>query len=816
MECFDCEVFAKDWMFVFINIDDPNKREIIVNDPDRLRAFYESHREKIFVGYNSRSYDQYIFKAILCGIDPKKINDYIIQGGKGAFFSVKLKDIKLLVYDCMVDKTKSLKQLEAFMGNDIRETSVDFNLNRKLTAEEIELTKRYCTHDVEQTIEVFKRQPEEFESQKSLVEAFNLPKTYMTKTKAQLSAIILEAQYIGDRFDEFEIRFPDTLKISDRYQYIYDWYKNPLNRNYEMSLKTRVYGVPHIFAWGGIHGAIPNYIGEGFYVMSDVASLYPSIMIEYGFLSRNVPDIKKFVEIRDRRLVLKKAKNPMQLPYKIVINSTFGAMKDRYNQLYDPLMANCVCVAGQLLLLDLIDKVEQHFGDKCQLIQSNTDGILVKLPDESCYEEYLAVCKEWETRTRLSLEHDIYSKVYQKDVNNYVIVKPDGVYKKPSDQWKTKGAYVKKLKDLDYDLPVVNKALIECLVHGTPIETYIENCNLLKEYQKIIKIGKDYAYGMHGDKPLSERVLRVFASSNPQSPGIFKYRNGEVAKVGNTPDHAIIINDNVNGLGVDDRIDKSWYINLAKKRYDDFMKPGAASELPDISDYDFSGCRDFTEVIQKTFSETSCKPKAFKTRILLNCFYEYGSIKKLLRWYELYRTIYGKKGIQKEKLEKLGIDIELAAQFGHNAPKSITKLDSERFFAYLIEHLPDDEFSLNEITERQFLEFDSISYVNPCLHSGYCAVSDLTMERNVITFTLRSFKEGKRAKFKLSNGRLDTCGLHNGQVIKIGKTRKEYQQKFMGYDEQRRPIIREYKDFPIYELLTWHNTENVSITPMAV
>ena len=804
MECFDCEVFAKDWMFVFINMDDPKKREIIVNNPEGLRKFYESHNDEIFVGYNSRSYDQFIFKAILCGIDSKKISDYIIQGGKGAFFSPKLRDVNLLVYDCMVDKTKSLKQLEAFMGNDIRETSVDFNLNRKLTEEEIELTKKYCTHDVEQTIEVFNRQPEEFASQKSLIEAFNLPKTYLTKTKAQLSAIILEAQYVGDRFDEFEIRFPDTLRIGSKYQYIYDWYRNPLNRNYDLSLKTKVYGVPHIFAWGGIHGAIPNYIGEGFYVMSDVASLYPSIMIEYGFLSRNVPDIKKFIEIRDRRLVLKKAKNPMQLPYKIVINGTFGAMKDRYNQLYDPLMANCVCVAGQLLLLDLIDKLEQHFGDKCQLIQSNTDGILMKLPDESHYDEYASVCKEWEGRTRLNLEHDIYCKVYQKDVNNYVIVAPDGHYK-------TKGAYVKKLKELDYDLPVVNKALLERLVNGTPIETYIENCNLLKEFQKVIKIGKDYEYGMHGDRPLNERVLRVFASSDPNDPGIFKYRNGEIAKVGNTPDHALIINDNVNGRGVDGRIDKNWYIELTQKRYDDFMRPTSESELPDISDYDFSDCRDFTEVIQKTFSETSCKPKAFKTRILLNCFYEYGSIKKLLRWYELYRTIYSKKSIQKEKLEKLGVSVELTAKFGHNAPKSITKLDGNGLFTYLIEHLPDDEFTLNEITEQQFLEFGSVSYINPNLHSGYCSVSDLSMDRNIITFTLRSFKEGKRARFKLSNGRLDTCGLHNGQVIKIGKTRKEYLQKFKGYDENRRPIIREYKDFPIYELLTWHCAENVVI-----
>ena len=804
MWVFDCEVFYKDWLFVFIDESNHEKKKVIINDDSAFKGFYEENKNEIFIGYNARSYDQFIAKSILCDINPKKTNDYIIQGGKGGFYSPKFKKVKLLVYDCMVDKTKSLKQLEGFMGDDIRETTVPFDLKRKLTDEEIKETVQYCTHDVEETIKVFHLQPEEFASQKSLLEAFDLPDVYLSKTKAQLSSIILNAVNLGDRFDDFEIRFPDTLKISEKYQYIYDWYKRPLNRNYHMSLKTKVWGIPHIFAWGGIHGAIPNYIGEGFYVMSDVASLYPSIMIEYNLLSRNVPDPSKFVEIRDRRLVLKKEKNPMQLPYKIVINGTFGAMKDKFNALYDPLMANCVCVSGQLLLLDLIDKLECHFGDKCQLIQSNTDGILVKLPDPTYYDEYVKVCKEWESRTRLNLEHDVYTKIFQKDVNNYVIVGQDGHYK-------TKGAYVKKLHALDYDLPVVNKSLIERLVNGTPVEKYIDECNLLKEYQKIIKIGKDYEYGMHGDKPLSERVLRVFASNDDRDPGIFKYRNGEIAKVGNTPEHAIIINEDVNGKSITDKIDKQWYIDLANKRYDDFMKASPESELPDISDYDFSGCSDFTEVIQKAFSETSCKPKAFKNLILLNYFYEYGSIKKLLRWYELYSSINDKKSIKKEKLEEIGIDVDVAAQFGNNAPKSITKLNSNGLLNHLVSNLSDDEFTLDEITRLQFLEFKSVSYVNEKLHSGYCSVSDLQLDRNVVTFTLRSFKEGKRAKFKISNCRLDNSGLHNGQVIKIGKTKKDYQMIFMGYDDEHRPIMKKAKDFPIFELLTWHSCENVKI-----
>ena len=80
--------------------------------------------------------------------------------------------------------------------------------------------------------------------------------------------------------------------------------------------------------------------------------MYPATMINYGFLSRNVVNPDKYRQIRDDRIVLKRQKDPKQLPYKIVLNSTYGASKDKNNALYDPLMANNVCINGQLLIVN--------------------------------------------------------------------------------------------------------------------------------------------------------------------------------------------------------------------------------------------------------------------------------------------------------------------------------------------------------------------------------------------------------------------------------------------------------------------------------
>ncbi|MCR1953055.1 hypothetical protein NSA50_18815 [Clostridium sp. DSM 100503] len=561
---YDFEVFSHDWLVV---IKDTNTRTTheILNDEEELRKIYEANKDNIWIGYNSRSYDQYILKGILLGMDPKEINDHIIVKNLGGWqYSRLFNQIQLYNFDIMTDKFKGLKQLEGFMGNDIRETTVNFNINRKLNSKEIEEVFFYCNHDVEQTMQVFINRKEEFESQMNLIKTFKLPLKYINKTKAQLSAIILEADK-REHDDEFEITIVDNLKLN-RYKNIKQWYENKENNDYKKSLEIDVEGVPHVFGWGGLHGAKDKYQGEGIFINSDVESYYPSLMIVYNFLSRNVRYPEKFKEIYDVRVGLKRAgKKAEQAPYKIVLNGTYGASKDKYNNLFDPLQANNVCINGQLLLLDLIEHVTDAIPGAI-LIQSNTDGVMFKLPSEELIEIYKDVCKEWSKRTNMNLEHDLIKKVIQKDVNNYIIVMENG-------KIKSKGAYVKSLNKLDNDLPIVNKALMDYFINGISVEDTINNCDDLIEFQKVVKVSGKYNYALHGPKIISEKVLRVFASKSRRDPGVFKlHRNKENPdKIGGTPERCFIENGDINGVKVPRKLDKKWYIDTANKRIKDFI-----------------------------------------------------------------------------------------------------------------------------------------------------------------------------------------------------------------------------------------------------
>jgi hypothetical protein len=542
---------------------DTKQEHVFVNDVEAHNKFYQDHKNDLWVGYNSNGYDRYILKSIVCGFDPKTVNDFIIvQKKKGWEFSRTFNTIQLFNYDVQRSKLYSLKQLEAFMGHDIRETTVPFDIDRKLTNDEIEEVIFYCRHDVQETMEVFAHQLNEFDSHVSLLNEFQLPLKNISKTQAQLASVILGAEKRESTGDDHEIFFPETMQIK-KYNQVVDFFKNYHPEN-NKELKINISNVEHVFAGGGVHGAIPKFYYEcgldEYMIMADVDQLYPTIMIQYDLLSRAVREPKKFSNILETSLLLKsQGKKKEREPFKRICNITYGSEGDKYNAMYDPRNRLLVCIFGQLLLLDLIEKLENI--PSYQLIQSNTDGILVKI-NKRDFELFDDVVYAWEQRTKLHMSFDFYKKIYQKDVNNYLVVDYEGNHK-------SKGAYVKKLSPLDYDLPIVNEAVVNYFVDGTPVKKTIYECDELIKFQKVTKVSGKFSYAIYGKRKQSERVFRLFASKSGKQ--LMKVKNNVPQKISYTPDVCRIINTDVTKEKVPDWIDRDWYVNLAKKRINDYV-----------------------------------------------------------------------------------------------------------------------------------------------------------------------------------------------------------------------------------------------------
>lgn len=562
----DFEVLSKANFWMCCMKDYKTKKEhIIINNREELLRVYNKNKDSVWVGYNIKGYDQWILKAIIAGLNPCMVSDKLIeQKMSGWRIDRTLHQVPLYVFE-ISDTYRSLKELELFMGEDIRESSVSFELDRYPTKEEIEELTSYCLHDVRMTYKVFEEVYYRYDAQLGLIEYFNLDESMFNKTEAQLSAYILGAKKPNyERNDVSEFDIIDTLKLS-KYEDIKKWYQNFSNRDFKKYLRTMVYGIETDFGWGGLHSARKKYSAEDFIVNSDVSSFYPSIMIEYNLLSRNIGNSSKYKEIRDNRIKFKKEKNPVEKSLKIVLNSAYGACMDVNNELYDPRQGTAICVNGQLLLLDLIEKVELEFGDRAEFIQGNTDGVMFKFKSKEDVDKYLEVCEEWCKRTKMELDHDFIKKVIQKDVNNYVFIKEDG-------QVKSKGAYVKKLSKLDNDLPIVNKAVLNKLVNDIEVEDTIYSSNKLIDFQKCVKVTGKYSHVVYGRDMINLKVLRVFASKESSDSAVMKMKtDGKMEKISYTPDRAFIDNSNIIDKEVPEKLDKNWYISIAKERLESFI-----------------------------------------------------------------------------------------------------------------------------------------------------------------------------------------------------------------------------------------------------
>jgi DNA polymerase len=586
---YDYEVFRYNWLICAI---DPEKDEpyIIWDDPEKLAELYDQYKEDIWVGFNSRHYDQYIQKAILCGLSAWECNDWIINKHQpGWSFSSLLKQIFMINYDVM-PLNSSLKQLEGFQGHNIHESSVDFRIDRPLTEAEKRETEKYCLNDVTETLNVFLANINDFNALLWLVKEYKFPLSYMNKTKAQISAEILGCEP-KDRDDEWDLSILPCIQLQDKKRWLTikrkkkkgepsvddkrvgkvfmrpdEWFLTPKYQDYRLYFETEVAGVEHTLAWGGVHGGLKKYHykcdKDHLMIHVDVASYYPRLMIFHNLLTRNAKHPERFRQIYERRIELKHAgKKKEQAPLKIVINGTYGVCKDPQNKAYDPRNANLVCINGQLMLLDLIEHLEAV--ESFELIQSNTDGLIIKIHRKD-FDKVDDICYEWESRCNMELEFDYISEIWQKDVNGYIFTQFDGKIER-------KGGYVKELSSMDNDLPILNKALVDYMLKGVPVEDTVNNCDELIMFQKIGKLTSNYDYVLWNGKRYYNKCFRMFASTYPSDEAVKKVKaNGRNDKFANTSQHSFIENGDITESKITDRLDKSWYITEAKKRLEQY------------------------------------------------------------------------------------------------------------------------------------------------------------------------------------------------------------------------------------------------------
>lgn len=577
-------MFAHDFLVVFKD-KETGEHFVFHNDNEGVRGFISDGA--IYCGFNSKWYDQYIIKAICAGFSPeevKQVNDWIIGGEQGwqcpllqgVFFRFNNVDI---MDD--VQRGLSLKAIEGHLNMSIEETEVDFNLDRPLTQDELKLTVKYCIHDVDATEKLSDIRKDYLRTKLNLGKRAGIDQvTALSSTNAKLTAMMLGAVR-REWNDGRDYVYPPNLDLSVIPKEILEFFDTihdksiPDEELFKTSLTIDIGGMPCKYAWGGVHGSLSCYYEEStkdrVIQNRDVSSLYPSLIENYNYLSRNVPDPQLFYDIRKDRIRAKHdGDKQTATDLKLPLNTVSGAQENQYNDLYDPLPTRSLRISGQLFLTMLTMRL-LNACKSIKLLNLNTDGLMYSI-DKSELHIVDEIASVWEKQTKFELETDEIVKVWLKDVNNLLFIDTKG-------KVKTVGGYlnygisVKGAWAINNNATIVKQAVIDYFVKGTPPEETIGNCTDLFAFQMIAKAGSKYKEAYHlvdGEKKPIQKVNRVYATNDTRYGKLFKIKaeNDSEAKIEMLPEHCIIDNDNQ--LSIDD-VDKTFYIEMAKKRINDYL-----------------------------------------------------------------------------------------------------------------------------------------------------------------------------------------------------------------------------------------------------
>lgn len=564
---YDFEIFMYDWLVVIKS----ELGETIVINNDRNLLMKALEKIEVLVGFNNHHYDDIILAAIVSNPDIRPIelwaiSNQIIKGQRNYKLEAIAKKIPTFDTKQELAPQLSLKEIEFNLGMNIVETPVSFKLDRPLTIDEIQEVIRYCEYDVDTTMKIFKYRQDYFESKIDICKEFKLNKLDAKNTRANLAAKVLKADPktlpagVKANKDRLNFTLTNKLRTENIPNEILNFYINLKNRflageDFEKlekeKLKINLLELEHSYGVGGIHGARDNFYYEGDMLLVDVGSFYPSMMINFNFISRASESPELFQNLYNTRMEYKVAKNSKQGIYKILLNSTFGALKSEFNSLFDPVHSNNICINGQLILTDLAVCLSPY----SKLIQTNTDGILIAYKKENL-PKILDLCKEWEQNYSLKLDYEYATKIAQRDVNSYILQIKDP---KNENQFKIKGVGLFKYhKGGTFEkntLTIISMALKAYYIDGIQVDKFI--LSLIKEnniipFQQVANMGGTFNLmetSINGENIDVQKVNRIFATWKKEYGPIHKVKviDGvkKYNKIPNSPDNVYIHNDDI-------------------------------------------------------------------------------------------------------------------------------------------------------------------------------------------------------------------------------------------------------------------------------
>ena len=517
------------------------------NDLGKIVALFQL-KEFYFCGFNNKSYDDVLINYLIIRFDDlsykpifeitwliKSMSDKIIKEPVANWVDYKhaylFNSFDLMTMSFSAKNRVGLKELEVTMGfPNVMEYEGDFSKNvpKELKDKVIE----YNQNDVLATGELLNLKKNDIELRLKLNEKYKI--NVLSKDNVNMGMEILKKEYLekaNKTWDDIkDLKTPCQLVyfkniIFDFIQYTTPTLQKLLEKLKKISIDPNnkdfrevfeIGGVVHNISLGGLHSInnaeiiIPNE--DELLLDYDVDSYYPSCLIVNNLYPKHlgIEFVDIYKNIRDERVEAKKNKNSFLADsFKYAINGLSGNLQSQYSWTYDPELVVKLRINCQLMILMLIEKFDL-LGAK--IVQSNTDGILIKIK-KSLLPEIEKAKDEWCKLTKLSMSKEEFERFYQYDVNNYIGVKKGFTEIKDPELIKKKGFFADETNlGKGMSPKVIAKSLINYFVYNISPEETLKKDKDIKDYLTYQRVSRDFIVEYNGEKSL--HINRFYMSTN--------------------------------------------------------------------------------------------------------------------------------------------------------------------------------------------------------------------------------------------------------------------------------------------------------------
>lgn len=561
----------------------------------------------LFCGYNNHHYDDVVmnyiidYQNILASLPYWRIcqslfnlSRTIVEDEDGSRDKLKrwkyahyFHSMDLLTMQFSQKLRVGLKTMQVTMHyKNVQEYDGDFD--QPLPVTEIDKMIAYNINDVESTTELLNRLKDQVELRLFIekehgidclsMDSVKMAETFLLEKYSEKSGIpknvIKEMRSSMDYIPLKDVILPFIKYKNPKLQAVLEDMKKQIvyskeRKGYEK--KFVLSNVVYSIGVGGIHSIHTPKIflpkEDEFIGHSDVASMYPSLLIEYQWGPRHLGKLfcDLFAGLKEERLEAKHTGQTVKnLFLKIVLNSPTGKMQQEVSWMYDPFNVFKIRINGQLILLMMVDRLLE-LG--CEIIQVNTDGVVYRAK-KALRSRIQEATREVESITRLTFEDDEYEAFYQYAINDYF-----GVIKGYSETHnpkliEKKGMFITDTKLGKGLAPVViPKAVINYFLTKQPVSEFIEKDKDIRDFLMTQNVDKKFKV-VHGDTQV-QRINRFYASTN----GYYLFKQSEDGSLEHMlKKSGVTILNKFDDTPIEDRkINYRYYISEATKIIADFV-----------------------------------------------------------------------------------------------------------------------------------------------------------------------------------------------------------------------------------------------------